>query len=373
MEDVSVLIVGGGIGGLAAAVALRRAGVAVRVLERAATLEPLGAGLSLFPNAIHALSRLGVELDRGSMPVGNERSGIWRWDASLLVAQDPQQLRLRYGAPLLAVHRADLQTALLHAAGDDVIVPGAELTRLQQDGDGVTATLADGSEQRAGLLVGADGIDSAVRATVVGDGAPTYSGITAYRGVLEMHRPSRVGEFWGDGGVFGVVPLSAEHVYWFATQRESDPDGPATDLEVAFGDWSSPIPAILERAGEPLRHPLCDRPPDAAWTHGRVTLLGDAAHPMLPFLGQGACQAIEDAEALARAVSDEGPAPAALGVYEAARHKRAAMLVNRSRAAGRAAHLRRGWQRSLRDTALRVTPHAVRQRQLDAVIGTGTP
>ena len=154
-------------------------------------------------------------------------------------------------------------------------------------------------------------------------------------------------------------------MYWYATQREGD----TRDLLETFGDWAAPVPEILRRSTDVLQHRLYDRPPARRWTDGRVALLGDAAHPMLPFLGQGACQAIEDAVALGEAVCTHGAVPDALRAYEQARRKRAAMLVKRSRAAGRIAHLRSGWKRELRDALVRRTPDGARYRQLDAAIG----
>src|SRR5699024_9797458 len=291
MERSSILVVGGGIGGLAVAAALRGTGAEVCVLERAEALEPLGAGISLCPNAVRTLDRIRVRLDHGAMSAGAGDSGIWRSDGMLLAPENRQQFQHRYGHSLVVLHRAELQTVLLGAVGEGCLRTGAEVVELQQDDEGVTATLADGSRHRGDLLVGADGIDSVVRAAVLDDGPPDYSGIAAYRGVVAMGMPHRVGEFWGPGGVFGVVPLSDEHVYWYATQLEHDPNGPPADLEAAFGDWCAPVPTILERAATKLRHPLRERPTGATWTHGRITLLGDSAHPMLPFLGQGAGQA----------------------------------------------------------------------------------
>ena len=154
-------------------------------------------------------------------------------------------------------------------------------------------------------------------------------------------------------------------MYWYATQRAGD----ARDLQETYAAWAAPVPEILRRATDILRHPLFDRPPARRWSDGRVTLLGDAAHPMLPFIGQGACQAIEDAVALGAAVSEHGADPDALRAYERARRKRAAMLVKRSRTAGRIAHARSAWKRALRDALVRHTPDGARYRQLDAAIG----
>jgi 2-polyprenyl-6-methoxyphenol hydroxylase-like FAD-dependent oxidoreductase len=377
-ERCEVAIVGAGIGGLATAVALRRAGVAVKVFERAQRLEPLGAGLSLWPNAVRALRSLGVAdaVQDGRIPRGD--GGLWRWDGTPLATDDAAAIERRYGAPLVLVHRAELHRALMGPLDEGDVVLGESLTSYEQDPSGVRATFDSGSVVEADLLIGADGLLSAVRAQLLGDEPPRYSGLIAYRAVVEHDAPRPIGEFWGPGGVFGVVPLSERRVYWYATRHHPDPGedhAPAQErrgLLDAFGGWCEPIPDLLARTPERdiMRHPLFDRPPRSGWTDGRVALLGDAAHPMLPFLGQGACQGLEDAVALGAAARATGVGPAALTAYETARRARASMLVRRSRAAGRIAHLSPAWQRRLRDAALHRTPTSVRRRQLDAVLGT---
>jgi 2-polyprenyl-6-methoxyphenol hydroxylase-like FAD-dependent oxidoreductase len=257
--------------------------------------------------------------------------------------------------------------ALVEALAPESLRLGETLASLEQDEEHVTLHFfADGSAHSGALLVGADGLRSTVRAELLGDDPPRDSGLVAHRGVVAFDEPCLAGELWGPDGVFGLVPLSSSRLYWYATQREGD----TRELLEAFGDWASPVPEVLAKAQDVLRHPLYDRPPARRWTEGRVALLGDAAHPMLPFLGQGACQAIEDAVAMGSAIAEHGAVPEALRAYERARRKRAAMLVRRSRTAGRVAHLRSAWQRGVRDALLRHTPDRARYRQLDAAIGT---
>jgi 2-polyprenyl-6-methoxyphenol hydroxylase-like FAD-dependent oxidoreductase len=359
-----VHIAGAGIGGLATAVALQRRGVPVVVHDRAASLAPVGAGLSVWPNAVLALESLGVSgLRGGTIPRGG--AGLYRWDGRPLATDAGKGIEQRYGAPLVLLHRAELQEALLDALAPGTVRLGETLESFTQDDARVTLRFTDGSSGSCVLLIGADGLRSTVRAQLLGDEPPRESGLVAYRGVVTMDAPELAGELWGADGVFGVAPLSGGRVYWYATQREGD----TRDLQETFGGWAAPVPEILRRSTDVLRHTLYDRPPAPRWTDGRVALLGDAAHPMLPFLGQGACQAIEDAVALGEAVGEHGAVPDALRAYELARRKRAAMLVNRSRAAGRVAHLRSAWQRGLRDLLMRHTPDAARYRQLDAAIG----
>ena len=362
----TIYVVGAGIGGLTTAVALQRAKLPVVVYERATALEPLGAGLSLWPNAVLALESVGVDGVRGgAIPRGG--GGLFRWDGRELAVSDAAAIEARYEAPLVLLHRAELQHALLDALAPGTVRLGEEVESFEQDDEQVTLCFADGSTDTGGLLIGADGLDSAVRAELLGDEPPRDSGLIAHRGVVDYVNPDSVGEFWGAGGVFGVAPLSGDRVYWYATQREGDD----RSLAEMFAGWASPIPELLARtpAEAILRHHLLDRPPARRWVDGRVGLLGDAAHPMLPFLGQGACQAIEDAAALAVAVGVHGVGPDALRAYERARCKRAAKLVKRSRSAGRVAHLGAAWQRRLRDALLSRTPEAARYRQLDAALG----
>jgi 2-polyprenyl-6-methoxyphenol hydroxylase-like FAD-dependent oxidoreductase len=360
----TIHLAGAGIGGLTAAVALQQRGVPVVVYDRANELEPVGAGLSLWPNAVLALESLGVTGIRGgTIPRGG--AGLYRWNGEPLTTDATETIERRYGAPLVLLHRSELQQSLLAALAPGTVRLGETLESFSQDDEHVALHFADGSRDSCVLLVGADGLRSTVRAQMLGDEPLRASGLVAHRGVVALDEPELAGELWGADGVFGVAPLSYGRVYWYATQHEGD----TRDLPEVFGEWAAPVPEILRRSTDVLRHPLYDRPPTRRWTDGRVALLGDAAHPMLPFLGQGACQAIEDAVALAHAVHEHGPVPDALRAYERARRKRAALLVKRSRAAGRVAHMRAPWMRSLRDAVVRHTPDGARYRQLDVAIG----
>ncbi len=310
-----------------------------------------------------ALESLGVTGIRGSkIPRGG--AGLYRWNGEPLVSDAGEEIEQRYGAPLVLLHRAELQKALLDALSPDTVRLNETLESFTQDDQRVSLRFADGGSGSSALLVGADGLRSTVRGQLFGAEPPRESGLIASRGVVAFDRPELAGELWGADGVFGVAPLSGGRVYWYATQREGD----ERDLLETFGHWAPPVPEILQRTTEVLRHPLHDRPPARRWTDGRVALLGDAAHPMLPFLGQGACQAIEDAVALGEAVREHGTVPDALRAYERARRKRAAMLVRRSRTAGRVAHVHSAWKRGLRDTFVRRMPAAARYRQLDAAV-----
>jgi 2-polyprenyl-6-methoxyphenol hydroxylase-like FAD-dependent oxidoreductase len=375
---LTIAIAGAGIGGLAAATALRADGYAVTVLEQAREFVPLGAGLAVWPNAGHALRALGLGdlVDSAEVPRGD--GGIRRGrDGSLMAASNAEELEARYGAPLALVHRADLQAALLEAAGTGTVRFGATVTAVDEGG---SVTLAGGEILAADVVVGADGIRSVVREQLLADGDPVASGYVAYRSVVDWQEDVPTGEYWGRGEVFGVAPLSRGRVYWYAAFPVEDDEGDGVaaqlgQLRQRYGSWARPIPDILAATAEGalLRHELFDDPIEA-WGRGRATLLGDAAHPMLPFLGQGACCALEDAVALGQAlrgVEDGDRVEMALRAYESERAPRAASLVKGSRGAGRVCMLASPLGTRLRNFTLGVLmPSRLRMRQFDRVVMT---
>ena len=373
-RSIRVVVVGAGIGGLAAGAILRRDGHEVTVLERAERFEPLGAGLALWPNGARALREIGVGATADAAEVPRGDGGIRRArDGKLMTAISPEVLERRYGAPLALVHRAELQGALLAAAGDGVVRFGAEAREVGADG---AVGLATGERLETEVIVGADGINSATRAALLGDGPPRASGFLAYRAVVDdWGGELAAGEYWGRGEVFGVAPLSRRRVYWYAAHGAEVAGDAGEDrlagLLARHGSWAEPIPSLLAatRPQALLRHELFDRTPIDAWGRDAVTLLGDAAHPMLPFLGQGACCALEDAVALGAALRDSEDPRAALRAYERVRAPRARRLVDGSRAAARIALASSPLLTRLRDAAMALVPAGVRLRQLDRIIG----
>jgi 2-polyprenyl-6-methoxyphenol hydroxylase-like FAD-dependent oxidoreductase len=355
------VVVGAGIGGLAAGIALQRAGWAVTVLERASELRPLGAGLSIWPNGVNALRELGLGgLADTAEPVGG---ALRRADGGVLGEFDPEAIEERYGAPLIGVHRADLHAALIGGAREASLQLGVEVVGLDSEG-----VLLEGGERRdADLVVGADGLGSVVRAAVVGDGEPVDSGIVAYRGVVDSTEDVPSGEWWGPGVVGGLLALSGGRVYWYLAHRAHSGADAIEDLAARFAD---PVPRLI-RATDPgavLTHRLYDREPVDGWSRGAATLLGDAAHPMLPFLGQGACSALGDAVALGKALAGAVDVEHGLADYERARVDVTNLRVRRSRTAARAVFAPAGL-RLVRNALIRALPSSVRLRQLDPVVG----
>jgi 2-polyprenyl-6-methoxyphenol hydroxylase-like FAD-dependent oxidoreductase len=372
-----VIVVGAGIGGLATAIALRRAGLEAAVFERAGELREIGAGISLWANAMKALKKIGLyeavrSAGRPLRPGGELRSSTGEVFHEVSAAA----MEEGFGDVSVAVHRADLQEVLLGALEPrDAVRLGIDFRGFEQDGDGIVACFADGREERGDLLVGADGLRSTVRARLLGDGPPRYAGYTAWRGVVELEDdpvPGRAGfEAWGRGGRFGLVKLGRGRAYWFATKNapegEEEAAGRKGELLARFGGWHEPIPAVINATGESEIHHdgVYYREPVKRWSEGRVTLLGDAAHPMTPDLGQGACQAIEDAVTLGACLAKEGDVETALKFYEAQRAERTAYVVRRSRRLGRLGQLENPLACGLRDAVLKALPRCLlKSRQL---------
>ena len=369
-----VLIAGGGSGGLTAAIALRRAGLPVQVLERTPEIREVGAGITLQTNAILALRRIG--LDRAVMEAGRPigTASIRRWNGTLLSGTDFREIETLLGAPSVAIHRATLQKILLEALGPGVLYAGSEVAGYEAGPDGVEVRLGDGRRIAGAALIGADGIHSTVRARLLRDGNPLYAGYVSWRGVTpeNFHPvPQEVSESWGPGRRFGIVPIEKGRVYWFATLntppggRDESGQSRAALLRL-FEGWHPPIQALLEATAEEaiLRNDILHRMPVRAWGEGRITLLGDAAHPMTPNLGQGAGQAIEDAVVLAECLRGEPDLSAALRRYEARRIPRANGFVLGSLRLGHLAQWENGLARALRDRLIAWTPASAAKRQL---------
>ena len=376
---MKVLIVGAGIGGLAAAIALRRAGIDVEVFERAPRLLDVGAGISLWPNAIKGLDQLGVGSAVRAAGVTSYNGGIHTWRGTLLAPADADEIRREFGAPVVIVHRADLLATLHRAAGPENVRLGITATGFREDADGVSLELAGGHTARGAALIGADGIGSLVRGRLFPAVSPRFAGQKAWRGVVGFVAPPGAGfwgETWGAGARFGLVPMVDDRVYWYATcnaveHEPETPDGRKAELLRLFGAWHAPIGELIAATeeGAILRNDLYDLPPMRTWTRGRVALLGDAAHATTPNLGQGGCQAIEDGVVLARALSQAIDVPAALQEYEAQRIARANRIIALSRRIGVVGNWTHPVARGLRDVLTRLTPRWARLRSLRPIIG----
>ncbi len=381
MAERIAVVVGGGIGGLAVAVALRRRGWRVAVLERAGEFTEVGAGLSLWPNAMSALAALALaepvrELGAVETAGGvRDRAGHW------LSRMDNAEIARRHGQPLLVVHRADLVRALAEALPSESLRPGSEMHTVRPDGEGVVVEHRGGI-LRADLVVGADGLRSDLRRQWWPDAKePRYAGYTAWRMItdpLGELRPEGA-VIWGRGERFGYTSLPGGRFYCFATAKVP-PEGASIHGEHAavrrrFGDWPEPIPTLLAAvpSDSVLRHDVYDLPPLSTYVRGRMVLLGDAAHAMDPILGQGACQALEDAVTLAACLDSTPDVGTALANYDGLRRPRTQAIVRRSARLGTIAQW--SWPPAVmaRDLAARLTPAVATLRSMAPVLGWTPP
>jgi salicylate hydroxylase len=358
-----VAIIGGGIGGLTAANALSRAGIEVAVYEAAAELKEIGAGVALHPNAMNVLRAIGVE--------GNVRevAGLapWQvmrnWKTGRVIGRTSrEQQAASFGITGATVHRADLLDVLAGALPAGLVTLDKRCTGVRPDGDLAVARFADGSEVEADVIVGADGIHSRVRASLFGPDAPRFTGKICYRSVIPTGGAgtlSAEGSQWlGPHGTIVLYPLRGDELinvvchYDDASYRHESWIAECSHQEVLerYAEWHESLLRLFAAADTWYKWALYDRDPIPQWTRGRVTVLGDAAHPMLPYLGQGACQAIEDGAVLATALSAEASDPVTgLARYEGTRRPRASRVVLTSRERGLSNHLTSRWDAWRRD------------------------
>lgn len=365
-ERIHIAVVGAGIAGLTVAAALARAGLRCQVFEQAGLLRETGAGVQVAPNAVRLLHRLGVGDRLGAVAVPVRALEMRRWEDNSVLRSTPLQgCEQRFGAPYYTVHRADLHRCLLELTGESAVHLGVACTGLAERADGVTLQFADGSSVTADAVIGADGVHSRIREHLVRD-EPRYSGQSIYRALIPADRvPFPPGEpkvvIWlGPGRHCVSYPVSGgDHINLAATTPEpragveswSAPGRPE-DLAGTYAGWNPEVRALTSAPDAVRRWALHDRDPLAGWSTERVSLVGDAAHPMLPFFAQGANQAIEDAVALAACLR-AGPAiGAALARYARIRAPRAREVQRVSRANTVALHLPDGDEQRRRDRAL---------------------
>jgi len=348
-RKLSIAIVGAGIGGLTAAATLRRVGHDVRIYEQAKAFKRIGAGIQQSPNAVKVLRELGLETQL--------RAQALRPDAALNRQSDTGEItwerqlgdtvEQKYGAPYLYMHRGDLHAALAGTVPDGIVHRNRKLVGLDQTEDGVTLDFADGSRAEADIAIGADGVHSVVREILLGGEKARFTGRVAYRttfpaALLGAAEIDDCAKWWGPDRhiVIYYVNPRRDEIYFVTSTPEPDFEleswsakGDLDQLRQAYEDFHPRVRAVLAAAPEVHKWALYERDPMPRWGEGRVTLLGDACHPMTPYMAQGAATSIEDAAVLSRCldgVDRDGAAPA-LRRYEASRQDRTARIQQISR------------------------------------------
>jgi salicylate hydroxylase len=354
---MKVIIVGAGLGGLTAAATLARRGIEFTLLEQATQLGEIGAGVQLAPNAMKVLRALGLE--KRAAEVGFEPGAhvIRNWKTSQVLARTPYKgvLTEIFGAAYYGYHRADLHDILRSRVPQDAIRLSARCAGVRTEGNQAIVTLADGSELTADAVIGADGIHSAVRGSLFGAEAPRFTGNACWRGMTPTSAlppglidPDMTVWFGPGASVVYYYIRGGTMINWVAAfesnewaQESWNAEGRREEMLERFADWHPTIVSLLAHSDRYLKWGLFDRDPLPQWSKGRATLMGDACHPMLPYLAQGACMAIEDGYAVANALDKgRGDVVAALQAYEQARRERTARVQLLARARSVDNHLR---------------------------------
>lgn len=357
MSNVNVLISGAGIAGLTAACALQAKGFKVQVLEQAAELKEVGAGLQLSPNVLRALFALGLEdaLRQNAVEPAGKEIRLWSTGQTWPLFDLGASCVERYGYPYFMIYRPDLHQALCDAVRQhdpDAIVLGARVARVEETDSQVTAFCADGRSFNGTLMVAADGVHSPLRNQLFGEDIPEFSGCMAWRGVVETaalpeHLRRLVGVNWvGPGGHVINYPLRRGELVNFVGILERDDwqveswttAGTHAECHDDFAGWHQDIHSMIDNIKVPFKWALMSRKPLQSWVHGRVVLIGDAAHPTLPFLAQGAGMAIEDGYVLAEALGAYNHIETALQRFQDARIQRCTTIVEKSTENGRRFH-----------------------------------
>ncbi len=347
MKSAHITIIGGGIGGLATAAALTAKGFKVQVYERAHELKPAGAGLTLSPNGLNSLAAIDPKIVEALKRDGSEvrRLTMKRTSGETIISK-PIALAEKFGQPMLNIMWSRLQSILASALPPGVIHLDHRCVGLEQHKDGVTAVFENGARADADLLIGADGINSAIRQALVGDGAPVYAGRMSWRAVINYPHedliPNGSTGFTADGKNFMLFDMGEGYTCWSAGALLSEPSPSTPPEEVkervlrTFSGWADLVEEIVRAtpAARIVERTISDRPSLRRWSEGRVTLLGDAAHPVVPALGQGANMTFEDAYEIAECLASAPDVEAALRAYEASRIPRTEAIYARSASQG---------------------------------------
>jgi 2-polyprenyl-6-methoxyphenol hydroxylase-like FAD-dependent oxidoreductase len=372
-----VVVIGGGIGGLTAAVAFARRGIRAEIYEQAPELREVGAGVGLWPNAFRALAPLGLaEQVRGLTP-RPKGFGFRRTDGKWLLYQPMDVAEKRWGTSFVSVHRAELQQLLASQVDRAALHLGHRCSGFAQEKGRILVRFDGGGEVEADLLVGADGVHSVVRSQLLGPARLSYRGYRVARGLTEagsVPLPADAWETWGRGARFGLGPISGERLIWYAcwnARLGADGDDHTKERMLErFGAWLDPIPDVIEATQDfSLCNDIYDSWPTRSWAKGPIALVGDAVHPMTPDLAQGACQAIVDGATLASCIAEATDVGTGLRAYQKRRAGNAALTTLTARFSASIGQLKGRRTSALRDFAFGALPPWFQLRQLDLIVG----
>lgn len=370
---MKVTIVGGGIAGLTIAVALQRAGIDYTLFEAAGDIKPVGAGLGLGANAIKGYERLGIADDVIAAGRQLNRFVIYDEQGKVITQTNTDRLVQKFGINNFAIHRWTLHQVLLKHTDLTKVKTGKRLTGFTKLQNGYILTFADGTTHEAEFIIAADGIHSLVRRALLPQSNIRYAGYTCWRGVINNEHLglNETSETWGRAGRFGIVPLANHQLYWFAcitapANYEAYKKYTVSNLQQHFGCFHAGVQQVLTcSVDEPLLHgDIIDLQPIYQFAFDNVVLTGDAAHATTPNMGQGACQAVEDAVVLADEMKNNSNWSVAFKRYELRRIKRVHFVVNRSYSIGAMVQCSQPLLISLRNAALRMVPASVNESQL---------
>ncbi|HMQ63996.1 MAG TPA: FAD-dependent monooxygenase [Flavilitoribacter sp.] len=374
--EKTIAITGAGIAGLATAIGLRKLGYQPVIFEAAPAIKPLGAGLTLAANALKSLEKIGIR--EQTVAAGQMIDELKILDGKGKLVSHVH----KPGNPdldILAIHRADLHQVLLDQLDPGSLCLGQQVTGVKNTGRKAILEFANGSEFAADRVLAADGIHSPIRRSLLPDVQPRYAGYTCWRAISEAGdlEVKAATETWSPEGRFGIVPLTGNRIYWFAVVNapEQDPDRRNWTVHSVLGHFSrfhDPIPAVIRRTptDQLIHSDICDLSPLSGYRFDRVLLMGDAAHATTPNMGQGACQALQDAAVLKDILEKDPDWDAAFVQFEKRRLAKASQVVNTSRMMGRIAQMENPLLTGVRNRIFRLMPENAGQKRLKTLLST---
>jgi 2-polyprenyl-6-methoxyphenol hydroxylase-like FAD-dependent oxidoreductase len=369
----NITIIGGGIAGLTTAIALKKIGIETTIFEAAPEIKPVGAGLGLGANALKAFDYLGIADE--VMKAGRLLDAFTVYDQAgkPITRTDSKAISAKYGADNFAIHRADLHRILMSKIDAGSITTNQRAVDFEQKENSVIIKFQSGMTYETDYLIVADGIHSPIRQKLLPNSKPRYAGYTCWRGVTDNSdlNLTEASETWGAAGRIGILPMANNKIYWFACVNapQNDPTMKAytiADVQRVYKNFHAPIPQVLAQTKQEqvFWNDIIDLEPISQYAFKNIVLIGDAAHATTPNLGQGGCQAIEDAVVLADEIKAKGNIVAAFKAFESRRMKRTHYVVNTSWTVGKVAQWQNALLIALRNAAFRLIPPSVNEQQL---------